>query len=60
MRKSHGYAAYNPQTPLRTYHFERREPRCSKTFCWKSSIVASVTATCTKPASTGLLSIWQL
>ena len=26
MRKSHGYAAYNPQTPLRTYHFERREP----------------------------------
>ncbi|WKJ90271.1 NAD(P)-dependent alcohol dehydrogenase [Methylomonas montana] len=26
MLKSYGYAAYNPQTPLRTFHFERREP----------------------------------
>ncbi|AEF99931.1 NAD(P)-dependent alcohol dehydrogenase [Methylomonas methanica] len=26
MLKSYGYAAYNSQTPLRTYHFERRAP----------------------------------
>lgn len=26
MLKSYGYAAYNPQTPLRTFHFERRQP----------------------------------
>lgn len=26
MLKSYGYAAYNSQTPLRAYHFERREP----------------------------------
>lgn len=26
MLKSYGYAAYNSQTPLRSYHFERREP----------------------------------
>lgn len=26
MLNSYGYAAYNPQTPLRSFHFERREP----------------------------------
>ncbi len=26
MLKSYGYAAYNSQTPLRSYHFERRDP----------------------------------
>ncbi|WP_446809667.1 NAD(P)-dependent alcohol dehydrogenase [Methylomonas sp. 2BW1-5-20] len=26
MLKSVGYAAYNPQTPLRSFHFERRQP----------------------------------
>ena len=26
MLKSYGYAAYNSQTPLRTYHFNRRDP----------------------------------
>ena len=26
MLKSYGYAAYNPQTPLRSFHFERRQP----------------------------------
>lgn len=26
MLKSHGFAAYNSQTPLRSFHFERREP----------------------------------
>ncbi|MCK9608732.1 MAG: NAD(P)-dependent alcohol dehydrogenase [Methylomonas sp.] len=29
MLKSYGYAAYNSQTPLRTYHFERRAPGSS-------------------------------
>lgn len=26
MLKSYGYAAYDPQTPLRPFHFERRDP----------------------------------
>ncbi|QPK63766.1 NAD(P)-dependent alcohol dehydrogenase [Methylomonas sp. LL1] len=26
MLKSYGYAAYNSQTPLRSYHFDRRDP----------------------------------
>jgi uncharacterized zinc-type alcohol dehydrogenase-like protein len=26
MLKSYGYAAYNPQTPLRSFNFERRDP----------------------------------
>lgn len=26
MLKSHGYAAYDPKTPLRPFHFERRQP----------------------------------
>ena len=26
MLKAHGYAAYDPKSPLRSFNFERREP----------------------------------